>query len=106
MAGITSSSVNLPVVTAAPTLSSIAIAPASPASLVVGSTQQFTATGTYSDSSTADISSQVTWNSDTPTAATISSTGLATGVAAGAVNITATLSGITSSPVSLTVMAP
>ena len=88
------------------TLSSIAVTPASPASLVVGSTQQFTATGTYSDSSTADISSQVTWNSDTPTAATISSTGLATGVAAGAVNITATLSGITSSPVSLTVMAP
>ena len=35
--------------TSAATLSSIAVAPASPASLAVGSTQAFTATGTYSD---------------------------------------------------------
>jgi len=88
------------------TLSSIAVTPASPASLVVGSTQQFIATGTYSDGSTVDISSQVTWASDTTTIATISSTGLATGVAAGTANIRATLDGITNPSISLNVVAP
>jgi hypothetical protein len=88
------------------TLSSIAVTPASPTSLVVGSTQQFIATGTYSDGSTMDISSQVTWASDTTGTATISSTGLATGVAAGTANITATLDGITNPAVSLAVVAP
>ena len=88
------------------TLSSIAVTPASPTSLVVGSTQQFIATGTYSDGSTMDISSQVTWASDTTGTATISSTGLATGVAAGTANITAALAGITNPAVSLAVVAP
>jgi uncharacterized protein YjdB len=96
--GIASPSVALTVVS----LSSIAVTPASP-SLAVGATQQFTATATYSDGTTADISSQVTWASDTPTAATIDSTGLATGVAAGTANITATMDGVTSPAVSLTV---
>ncbi len=86
------------------TLSSIAVAPASPASLAVGSTQQFTATGTYSNRSTADISSRVTWASSDASKATISSTGLATGATAGTANITAALSGITSPDVTLTVI--
>ncbi len=86
-----------------PTLSAIAVTPASPADLDAGSTQQFTATGTYSDGSTSVLFS-VDWNSDNPNAATIDSNGLATGVGAGTANITATLSGITSSPVSLTVV--
>jgi uncharacterized protein YjdB len=73
--------------------------------LAVGSKQTFTATGTYSDGSTADITSQVTWTSDTPSV-TINSTGLATGVATGSANITAALSGITSPPVSLTTTSP
>ena len=90
--------------TPAPTLSSLAVTPASPANLTVGATQQFTATGTYSDSSTTDISSQVTWASDTTGVATISSTGLATGVAAGTANITAALSGVTSPEVILTII--
>jgi len=95
-----------PTTTSAATLSSIAVAPASPASLAVGSTQAFTASGTYSDGSKADITSKVTWASDTTVTATISSTGLATGVAAGTANITAALSGVTSQPVSLTVIVP
>jgi hypothetical protein len=89
-----------------PTLSSIAVTPASPASLAVGSTQQFTATGTYSDDSTAAITSNVTWASSNTTIATISSAGLATGVAAGNTNITASLSGVTSPAVTLAVKAP
>ena len=46
-------------VTAA-TLQSIAVTPANP-SIAKGPTQQFTATGTYSDSSTQNLTSQVTW---------------------------------------------
>ena len=89
-----------------PTLSSIAVAPNPPARLTMGSTQQFTATGHYSDGSTNDISSQVTWASDSPGISSISAAGLATGITAGNADITATFSGITSSFVSLTVVAP
>ena len=74
------------------TLSSIAVTPAAP-SISAGATQQFTATGTYSDNSTANITSSVTWTSGTPGTATISTAGLATAVAAGTSTITATLSG-------------
>lgn len=87
------------------TLTSIAVTPATPAHLKVGATQQFTATGTYSDSTTADITSTVTWNSGTPATATISAAGLATGVAAGTTAITATLGTVTSPGVTLTVIA-
>jgi len=57
----------------------------------VGSTQQFTATGSYSDSSSADITNSVAWSSSNTGFATIDATnGLATGVAAGLTIITAT----------------
>ena len=61
---------------AAPTLTSIAVTPANP-TIQTGATQQFTATGTYSDNTTQNITSQVTWASNT-SAATINSAGLAT----------------------------
>ena len=86
-------------------LSSIAIAPALPTNLKVGTTQQFAATGTYSDGSTADITSRVTWASGTTSAASISSSGLATSIAPGYTNITATMSGITSPAISLRVVS-
>src|SRR5205823_6619706 len=54
----------------APTLTSIAVTPANP-SIVKGATQQFTATGSYSDSTTQNLTSQVTWSSGTPATATI-----------------------------------
>ncbi len=88
----------------APTLTSIAVTPANP-SITKGATQQFTATGTYSDSSTANITSQVTWTSGTTSVATITSGGLATGVATGSSTITATLGSI-SGTTKLTVTAP
>jgi trimeric autotransporter adhesin len=87
------------------TLTSIAVTPASPAHLKVGATQQFTATGTFSDNSTADISSTVTWASGSTATATISASGLATGVAAGTTQITAATSGVTSPGVTLTVIS-
>jgi uncharacterized protein YjdB len=95
-----------PTTTSALTLSSIAVLPVSPVSLAVGSTELFTALGTYSDGSTTDITSKVTWTSSDPNIATISSQGLVTGVATGYATITAALSGVTSSAVSLTVGSP
>jgi hypothetical protein len=73
---------------ATPTLTSIAVTPANP-SIPAGNTQQFTATGTYSDSSTQNITSQVTWTSSSAAVATINSAGLASGVGAGSTTITA-----------------
>ena len=71
------------------TLNSITVTPANPA-IASGSTQQFVATGTFSDNSTQNISSQVTWSSSNGGVATINSTGLATGVAGGSSTIKAT----------------
>ena len=101
--GITSTPVKLTVIS----LSSISVTPAPPANLAVGATQQFTATGIFTDGSTEDITSEVTWISDTPATATISQNGLATGVAVGTTNITAYIPGTLSSPaVLVTVVAP
>ncbi len=85
-----------------PTLSSISVTPANP-SIVVGSTQQFTATGTYSDGSTKVITT-VTWASLNTAVASISSTGLATALSAGTATITAT-SGTVVGSTTLTVTA-
>ena len=87
------------------TISSLAISPASPASLAVGSEQQFVAIATYSDGSKRDSTILANWTSSVTTAATISSYGSATGVAPGNTTITATLNGVTSSPVGLTVIS-
>jgi len=58
---------------------------------------QLKATGTYSDNSTKDLTSTVTWSSGDPSKAIISATsGLATGVAAGTSVITAAYTGATS----------
>jgi uncharacterized protein YjdB len=70
------------------TLRSIAVTPASP-TIAKGATQQFTATGTYSDGSTHNLTTSVVWTSATPTVATIVAGGLATGVGQGTSNITA-----------------
>jgi uncharacterized protein YjdB len=84
-------------------LQSITVTPASP-SVAAGLTQQFTATGNYSDSTHQDLTSTVTWGSDTPSAATIDTSGLATTVAIGTSTISATLGGFTDSTL-LTVTA-
>jgi O-glycosyl hydrolase len=87
----------------APTLTSIAVTPPNP-TVAVGTAQQFTATGTYSDASAQDLTNQVTWTSSNMTRATISSAGLATGVSAGATTVSAAFGGSTGSTV-LTVQA-
>ena len=85
------------------TLTSIAVTPTNP-SIAVAATQQFTATATYSDNSTANITSQVSWTSSNTSFATVNSSGLATGVAAGSVTVTATLNSV-SGATGLTVTA-
>jgi 6-phosphogluconolactonase (cycloisomerase 2 family) len=84
-----------------PTLVSIAVTPVNP-SVAAGNPEQFTATGTYSDNSTQNLSSVVTWTSGTPATATISTGGLATTLKAGTSLITAT-SGSISGNTTLTV---
>jgi hypothetical protein len=88
-----------------PTLVSIAITPTS-VSIAPGGTQQYTAIGTYSDSSTADITAAATWASSVTGVATIASGGLATSISAGTTNITASLSAITSNIAILTIVVP
>jgi len=81
-------------------LTSIAVSP-STTSIVVGDTEQYTATGTYSDSSTQNLTRSVTWTSSNNTLATINTStgataGLATAVATGSVTISASYGGFSS----------
>ena len=102
---MTSSTALLNVTSTGVTLETIAVTPASP-SIVAGNTQQFTAMGTYSDNSTKNITSSVTWKSSNTALASIgATTGLATGVAAGTAQITATQGTVVSPNDSLTVTA-
>lgn len=78
---------------------SIQLSPATP-SVAAGQTVQFTAVGSYghgiaSPSTTQNVTSLVTWSSSSPAVASISSSGLATGVAAGTATITANMNGFT-----------
>jgi len=78
-------------------LQEIDITPAIP-TIALGTSQQFTATGTYSDSSTADLTATASWSSDNTAVATVSS-GLAHSVRTGSATITATLDGVSGSTV-------
>lgn len=87
------------------TLTNIVITPAT-ATAPLGQAVNLTAIGTYSDASTANITSQVMWASDNTNVVAINSTtGIATGVAEGGATVTASASGITSSSASLTITA-
>ncbi|MFT3691615.1 MAG: Ig-like domain-containing protein [Kofleriaceae bacterium] len=87
MVGTTTATTTLTVTAA--TLVSLAITP-DPASVVPGGTTQLTATGTFSDSSTLDMTQTSAWTSDQPGTATVSATGtrgVVTGVAVGTATI-------------------
>jgi hypothetical protein len=77
-------------------LVSLAVTPAN-ASLVVNGTQAYTASGTYSDGSTQNLTASVTWSSTNTAAATITAAGVATGVTSGSTTIQAALGAITGS---------
>jgi len=61
-------------------LVSIAVTPAT-ATIPRSSTQQFTALGTFSDTSVVDITTQVTWTSSDPSVVAISNASLSQGLA-------------------------
>jgi uncharacterized protein YjdB len=69
-------------------ITAITLSPTS-AFITPTTTQQFTATATFGNNTSGDVTSQVTWTSSSPSVATIDSTGLATGVALGSTTITA-----------------
>jgi hypothetical protein len=97
------------------TLKSIAVTPTNPTE-PISSSVQFTATGTFSDNSTKDITATVTWASSNTEAATINTAGLVTvgGTAGLTTTISATLNEVTgstlltvsSSPISISVTPP
>jgi trimeric autotransporter adhesin len=82
------------------TLQSIAITPGS-ATIAQATTQAFTATGSYSDGSTKDLTATAQWSCLLPNLATVSSSsptqGLATGISAGTVVISASLGNVSNS---------
>jgi hypothetical protein len=82
------------VTVSAPALDRIDVTPLG-VRLPIGLVQQYQATGLYSDGSVADVSSTVSWSSSVGTVASVSSTGRATGLAAGTTNVTATQAGVT-----------
>ena len=80
-------------VTSTKTLASIAITPATFYLRVSGS-QQLKATGTYTDGTTADVTSQLAWSSASSATATVSSAGVIAGAAPGATDVTGALGGV------------
>lgn len=71
------------------TLSSIQITPL-PSNIIAGQTAQLAAQASYSDGSTKDVTSLVSWTSSDQTVATVSAIGLLTTFKAGTIGITAT----------------
>jgi hypothetical protein len=90
----------------AASLNSISVTPLLP-SIDVAGTQQFTATGNYSDGSQQDITANVTWSSSATTMVSITSSGLATALMTGSTpaTITATM-GSVSGTTQMNVKAP
>jgi hypothetical protein len=87
-------------------VSSVTIAPLTQTlSLSLGpTTVQFTATATYRDGSTGDVTASSTWTSTPSSVASISSTGLATATTIGTTTVTATTGGVTSNSATITVV--
>jgi uncharacterized protein YjdB len=86
----------------APSISSISITPEE-LTLAAGILQQFTATAIYTDGSSQDLVSGVSWTSSTPSVATIDASGIASILAEGTTTITATV-GAFSDSTSITVV--
>jgi len=82
------------------TISTLTLSPLTP-SVGKGLTRQFTATGTFSDATSQDLTSDVSWSSTVPTVAAISnsrgSEGLASALLEGTTDISATFDGMTAS---------
>ncbi|WP_064605026.1 Ig-like domain-containing protein [Photobacterium sp. J15] len=84
---------------------SIDVTPEAP-TLIKGTALPLNAMATYSDQTTADITSDVSWSADDTSVATVTSEGVITGLEAGASIITAQLDDIYSNSVNVTVTDP
>src|ERR1019366_3303398 len=134
LAGCSSGS-SAPAKAPVPTLTSIAVTPATPtvaagltqqfqatgtyssgptqdltataanASVPLGTLTQFTATGTYSDGSTQNLTSTVTWSSSNTTTATITAAGVVTALTLNGTTTITAKSGTVSGSTGLTVVA-
>lgn len=80
------------------TLTSITISPGNP-QIGAGGTQQFVATGNFSDGTTQNITNQVTWTSSNVNVAVINAVGLATSAGTGTTTVKAALNGVTDTTV-------
>ena len=76
------------------TLTSITVTPES-GSIAVGSSQQFSAAGHFSDGTNLNLTNRVAWTSSSVSTAVINTSGLASGLASGTTTITAAMSGAT-----------
>ncbi len=88
----------------APSLVSVGLTPAN-ATIAAGSSQQYQATGTYSDGSMRNVTALLTWSSGSPAVAAVTNTGLATGLGQGTAVLTAGFESVSAS-VTLTVGPP
>ena len=84
-----------------PTVVSIAVSPPN-ALVAIGAPVQFTATGTFGDGSTHDLTDSANWSSSNTSVATVNATGRVSGVAAGMLMISAA-SGSTTGSAAVTV---
>jgi len=85
------------------TLRSISITPGN-ATVTLGSSAQFWATGNYSDGSKADITSVVSWNTSQPSVAVVSAPGMIASKSVGTTSVNAVMGAVSASQ-SLTVTA-
>jgi RHS repeat-associated protein len=88
----------------------LTLAPTDP-TIFAGESQAFTATGTYTDGSTQNLTTTVTWTSSTETVATITGSGVATSLVPGTTTITASYTNPSGPPpitasTTLTVLIP
>lgn len=84
------------------TLVSLTVSPDT-ATVSAGGTQQFTVLGTYNDSSTADLTAVVTWDTSDHAKATINSAGLMTAILFGTLTVSATLGLVSDSSGTITI---
>lgn len=87
-AGSDTQTVGLSGVGVAPTLTSISITPSN-ATVVIGTPQQFTATGMFNNGSSQNLTNTAAWSSSNTSVATVSTTGLVSGVTSGIITLSA-----------------
>lgn len=89
-----------------PKLLSIALTPSNPLTLEFNTTEQMSATATYSDNTTQDVTLRAHWSSADSSIVSIDTAGLIKGVGAGDTSIKATINGISSPSLNITVKPP